>query len=58
LVEPATVLILVEWESQEAFPGGCNDPACTDLHPHPVNGTGNCIWHLFDQLEDLRPVLK
>jgi hypothetical protein len=29
-----------------------------DLHPHRVNGTRDYIWHLFDKLEDLRPVLK
>ena len=57
-IEPRTVLILVEWDSQEAFDGYCNDPALTDLHPHRVNGTSNYIWHLFDKLEDLRPILK
>lgn len=25
---------------------------------HRVNGTRNYIWHLFDKLEDLRPILK
>lgn len=57
-IEPRTVPILVEWESQEAFDGYCNDPALADLHPHRVNGTRNYILHLFDKLEDLRPVLK
>ena len=57
-IEPRTVMILVEWDSQEAFDGYCNDPALTDLHPHRVNGTSNYIWHLFDKLEDLRPILK
>ena len=57
-IEPRTVLILVEWESREAFDSYCNDPALSDLHPHRVNGTDQYIWHLFDKLEDLRPILK
>ncbi|MBK9796846.1 MAG: DUF1330 domain-containing protein [Holophagaceae bacterium] len=57
-IEPRTVLILVEWNSKEAFDSYCNDPALADLHPHRVNGTRNYIWHLFDKLEDLRPILK
>jgi uncharacterized protein (DUF1330 family) len=52
------VLILVEWESREAFQHYLYDPAIADLHPHREKGTGNYIWHLFDRLEDLRPVLK
>ena len=57
-ITPRTVLILVEWESKEAFDGYCNDPELSDLHPHRENGSRNYIWHLFDKLEDLRPVLK
>jgi uncharacterized protein (DUF1330 family) len=57
-IAPRSVLILVEWESREAFDGYCNDPALADLHPHRENGTRNYIWHLFDKLADLRPVLK
>ena len=57
-IEPRGVLILVEWASKEAFDSYCNDPKLTDLHPHRVNGTNNYIWHLFDKLEDLRPILK
>ena len=57
-MEPRNVLILVEWESKEAFEHYCNYPALADLHPHRVNGTDDYIWHLFDKLEDLRPILK
>jgi uncharacterized protein (DUF1330 family) len=57
-IEPRTVLILVEWESREAFDGYCHDPALSDLHPHRINGTSNYVWHLFDKLEDLRSILK
>ncbi len=57
-IEPRNVMILVEWESKDAFDGYCNDPKIADLHPHRVNGTKDYIWHLFDKLEDLRPILK
>ena len=57
-IEPRGVLILVEWASKEAFDSYRNDPKLADLHPHRVNGTNNYIWHLFDKLEDLRPILK
>ena len=57
-LEPREVLILVEWESRDAFEHYCNDPALADLHPHRENGTEDYIWQLFDRLEDLRPILK
>lgn len=57
-IEPRTVLILVEWASKDAFDSYCSDPALTDLHPHRINGTSNYVWHLFDKLEDLRPILR
>ncbi len=57
-IEPRSVLILVEWESKEAFDSYCNDPNLADLHPHRIHGTDKYIWHLFDKLEDLRPILK
>jgi hypothetical protein len=52
------VRILVEWASKAAFDSYCNDPKLADLHPHRVNGTRAYIWHLFDKLDDLRPILK
>jgi uncharacterized protein (DUF1330 family) len=57
-IKPRQVLILVEWDSKEAFDSYCNDPRLADLHPHRVNGTADYIWHLFDRLDDLRPLLK
>ncbi len=57
-IEPRSVLILVEWESKEAFTSYCSDPQLADLHPHRTNGTDKYVWHLFDKLEDLRPILK
>ena len=52
------VLILVEWNSKEAFDSYCNDPKLADLHPHRVNGSTGYVWHLFDRLDDLRALLK
>jgi uncharacterized protein (DUF1330 family) len=57
-IEPRQVLILVEWESKAAFDGYCTDPALADLHPHRVKGSSGYIWHLFDRLDDLRPLFK
>lgn len=57
-ITPRTVLILVEWASQQAFDSYLNDPQLADLHPHRENGSSDYIWHLFDKLEDLRPILK
>lgn len=57
-LEPRSVMIIVEWESRQAFENYCNDPGLKDLHPHRINGTSNYIWQLFDKLSDLRPILK
>ncbi len=57
-ISPRSVMIVVEWASREAFESYCSDPALADLHPHRVNGTRNYVWHLFDRLDDLRPILK
>lgn len=57
-VEPRTVLIVVEWESKDAFDSYRNDPELADLHAHRENGSSSYIWHLFDRLDDLRPLLK
>lgn len=57
-IVPRSVMILVEWASMDAFESYCNDPALADLHPHRVDGTDNYIWHLFDKLADLRPILR
>lgn len=57
-IAPRAVMIVVEWNSREAFDSYRSDPALADLHPHRVNGTNAYIWHLFDKLEDLRPILK
>src|SRR5215470_17624878 len=33
-IEPRKVLILVEWDSREAFQSYCDDPELADLHAH------------------------
>jgi uncharacterized protein (DUF1330 family) len=57
-IAPRTVLILVEWDSKEAFDSYRDDPELADLHAHRENGSSSYIWHLFDRLDDLRPLLK
>jgi uncharacterized protein (DUF1330 family) len=57
-IAPRQALILVEWQSKDAFDSYCRDPALADLHGHRENGTSDYMWHLFDKLEDLRPLLK
>ncbi|AEV73305.1 hypothetical protein MycrhN_2724 [Mycolicibacterium rhodesiae NBB3] len=57
-IEPRKVLILVEWDSREAFDSYRDDPELADLHAHRENGSSSYIWHLFDRLDDLRPLLK
>ncbi|MEP7026395.1 MAG: DUF1330 domain-containing protein [Actinomycetota bacterium] len=57
-IAPRQVLILVEWESRAALESYRADPALADLHPHRENGGGAYIWHVFDRLEDLRPLLR
>jgi uncharacterized protein (DUF1330 family) len=57
-IEPRQVMILVEWPSMDAFESYVNDPGLSDVHSHRENGTSRYIWHVFDKLEDLRPILK
>ena len=57
-IAPRSVMIVVEWASIEAFEGYRDNPALADLHPHRVQGTSDYVWHRFDKLDDLRPILK
>jgi uncharacterized protein (DUF1330 family) len=57
-ITPRQVLILVEWDSKAAFDSYREDPALADLHPHRENGASAYVWHLFDRLDDLRPLLR
>ena len=51
-------MILVEWDSKAAFESYRNDPELADLHPHREHGSSAYVWHLFERLQDLRPLLK
>lgn len=51
-------MILVLWESREGFDAYNDDPDLADLHPHRVDGTTNYVWHLFDRLDGLGPLLR
>jgi uncharacterized protein (DUF1330 family) len=55
-ITPRQVLILVEWESRAAFESYRQDPALADLHRE--QGSSAYVWHLFDRLDDLRPLLR
>jgi uncharacterized protein (DUF1330 family) len=57
-IAPRRVMIVVEWDSKEAFDSYRFDPELADLHPHRENGSSSYVWHLFDRLDDLRPLLK
>ena len=57
-IAPRQVLILVGWESRAAFESYRQDSALADLHPHRDRGTSAYVWHLFDRLGDLRPLLR
>ena len=57
-IAPRQVMIVVEWASKAAFDSYCNDPELPDLHRHRERGTADYVWHLFDKLDDLRPILK
>lgn len=56
-VQPRQAMVLVEWESREAFDGFLTEPSHEDLHPLRENGTMNYLWWTYDKLEDLRPLL-
>ena len=57
-IAPRQVMILVEWPSRAAFDSYREDPELADLHPHRERGSAAYVWHLFDRLDDLRPVLR
>ena len=57
-IKPRAVMILVEWASKAAFESYRDDPKIADLHSHREKGASDYVWHLFDKLEDLRPLLK
>jgi hypothetical protein len=42
--------------AREVARHGGQHPALADLHPHLERGTSAYVWHLFDRLDDLRPL--
>jgi uncharacterized protein (DUF1330 family) len=56
--EPRTVMVLVEWPSQEAFQAFLEDTENEDLHPLREEGTRNYLWWIYERLEDLRPLFR
>jgi uncharacterized protein (DUF1330 family) len=54
-IAPRQVLILVEWESREAFDSYCNDSLLADLHPtartvlRVTSGTCSTDWTTSDR---------
>jgi heme-degrading monooxygenase HmoA len=57
-LSPRKVMILVEWESKEAFENYINDPLLKEVHAHRENGSGDYIWQSFEKLEDFRPFFR
>lgn len=57
-IAPRQVMMLVEWQSKKGIYQYVNDPELEDLHPHRELGVDDFVWHLFEKIENLRPVLK
>ncbi len=57
-VEPRQAMVLVEWPSQDSFQAFLDDPEHADLHPLREDGTRNYLWWIYEQLDDLRPLLR
>jgi uncharacterized protein (DUF1330 family) len=57
-VEPRTVMILVEWPSQETFDAFLEDPEHEDLHQLREDGTRKYLWWTYERLDDLRPLFR
>ncbi|HEX6709790.1 MAG TPA: DUF1330 domain-containing protein [Rubrobacter sp.] len=57
-IEPRTVMVLVEWPSQEVFDSFLEDPEHEDLHPLREDGTRNYLWWTYEKLDDLRPLFS
>ncbi|MCL6573133.1 MAG: DUF1330 domain-containing protein [Bacillus sp. (in: Bacteria)] len=57
-IEPRQVLLLLEWESKKAISSFLDDPEMEEFHPYRNKGLDNFVWHVFEKLEDLQPLLK
>ena len=56
--EARTVMILVEWSSQESFRAFLDDPELKDLRLLREGGTRNYQWWIYERLEDLRSLFQ
>ncbi len=56
--EARTVMILVEWSSQESFRAFLDDPELKDLRLLREGGTCNYLWWIYERLEDLRSLFQ
>lgn len=50
--------VVALWESKEAFDSYCGDPKLAEVHRQREDGASAYVWHVFDKLNDLRPILK
>ncbi|PKM88020.1 MAG: DUF1330 domain-containing protein [Firmicutes bacterium HGW-Firmicutes-12] len=57
-ITPREVFLLVEWGSHEALKKYREDTDLAELHSYRNKGTSDYILHVFDKLEDFRPILK
>jgi|SRR5207248_1526353 len=55
---PRQVLLLVEWESEEAFNAFRDNPDLADFHPLREGGTSSYIWQTFNGLDLFDPDLS
>ena len=56
--EARTVMILVEWSSQESFRAFLDDPELNDLRLLREGGTRDYLWWIYERLEDLRSLFQ
>lgn len=57
-IKPRQVMMIVEWESKQGIHDYIHDPELEHVHVHRDNGVDDFVWHLFERLEDLGPVLR
>lgn len=57
-IKPRRVLMLIEWESKSSIKGYLEDPELAHIHQYRENGQADFVWHLFEKLEDLSPILN
>ena len=56
--EASTVMILIEWSTQESFRALLDDPELKDLRLLHEGGTRIYLWWIYERLEDLRSLFQ